>query len=173
MTRAPERPILVELHTDGACIGNPGPGGWGAVVISGLARRELSGGFRATTNNRMEIYAAIAAVRALEGPSSGVLFSDSCYVVDAIEKRWAVGWRTRGWMRTKKERAVNADLWSALLDLLEPHAIRFQWVRGHAGNRENEACDRLANAAARRGGWPDDEGYERPARAGSRGLFET
>lgn len=151
------------VFTDGACIGNPGPGGYGVVIVGASGRRELSGGFRRTTNNRMEIFAAVAALRALEKPSKGVLHSDSRYVVDSIAKGWAVGWRKKNWMRTKTERALNSDLWQLMLELLEPHEIRFQWVRGHAGHAENERCDQLANTAARGRELVVDDGYERPA----------
>ncbi|MFO1010758.1 MAG: ribonuclease HI [Planctomycetota bacterium] len=161
------------LFTDGACIGNPGPGGYGVVIVGPDGRREASGGFRRTTNNRMEIFAALAAVRALDKPTKGVLHSDSRYVVDAIAKKWAVGWRAKGWMRTKTEPALNSDLWKLLLEALEPHAIRFQWVRGHAGHRENERCDALANTAARGRELAIDDGYERPqVRASGASLFE-
>lgn len=153
----------LQVFTDGACIGNPGPGGYGVVIVGASGRREASGGFRRTTNNRMEIFAAIAAVRMLERPAKGVLHSDSRYVVDAIAKKWAVGWRAKGWMRTKTEPAMNSDLWRMLLELLEPHELRFQWVRGHAGHRENERCDALANTAARGRELAIDDGYERPA----------
>jgi ribonuclease HI len=163
----------LQVFTDGACIGNPGPGGYGVVLVGPGARRELSGGFRLTTNNRMELFAAVAALRALEQPTRGVLHSDSRYVVDAIEKGWARGWRAKRWMRTKRERASNSDLWQILLQLLEPHEIRFQWVRGHAGHRENERCDRLANAAARGTDLQSDAGYERPPGALAPGLFDA
>lgn len=163
----------LQVFTDGACIGNPGPGGYGVVIVGASGRRELSGGFRRTTNNRMEIYGALAALRALPGPSRGVLHSDSRYVVDAIAKGWAVGWRSRNWMRTKSERALNADLWKTMLELLEPHDIRFQWVKGHAGHRENERCDELANSAARGASLAVDDGYERIGGQSARGLFEA
>ncbi|MBI5361978.1 MAG: ribonuclease HI [Planctomycetes bacterium] len=163
----------IQLFTDGACIGNPGPGGYGVVLVGADGRRELSGGFRRTTNNRMEIYAAIAALRALERPATGVLYSDSRYVVDSIAKRWAIGWRAKNWMRTKTERALNSDLWELVLALLEPHDVRFQWVRGHAGHRENERCDELATTAARGRELAIDAEYERPSAARASGLFDA
>ena len=150
----------VTIYTDGACIGNPGPGGYGAVLLSGQHRKELSGGFANTTNNRMEILAAIVGLEALKKPSSVTLYSDSRYLVDAIEKGWAVKWQANGWMRNKKDRAVNPDLWERLLALTKQHDVEFRWVRGHAGNKENERCDKLAVAAAKGRNLPVDSGYK-------------
>jgi ribonuclease HI len=150
----------VTIYTDGACTGNPGPGGYGTVLIYGEHRRELSGGYRLTTNNRMEMMAAIVGLQSLKHPCSVTLYSDSKYVVDAIMQGWAVRWRSRGWMRTKTEKAVNADLWQQLLSLCEQHQVEFRWVKGHSGNVENERCDRLAVAAAQHSNLPSDEGYE-------------
>ena len=151
----------VTIYTDGACIGNPGPGGYGAVLLYGDNRRELSGGFAETTNNRMEILAAVVGLEALKYPCNVTLYSDSRYVVDAIEKGWARKWKANGWMRNKRERAVNPDLWERLLALTARHSVEFRWVRGHAGNKENERCDRLANGAARGQGLPIDPGYRK------------
>jgi ribonuclease HI len=150
----------VTLYTDGACINNPGPGGYGVVLLFNSHRKELSKGYRKTTNNRMEILAAIAGLEALKEPCIVTLYSDSQYVVQAIEKGWARRWRENGWMRNKKEKAVNPDLWERLLELCNIHTIQFEWLRGHAGNSENERCDELATAAARGSDLGVDEGYE-------------
>jgi ribonuclease HI len=151
----------VELYTDGACSYNPGPGGYGVVLIYGAHRKELSAGFRRTTNNRMEILAAIAGLEALKEPCCITLYSDSQYLVDSIEKGWAVRWQANGWKRNRKEKAVNPDLWERLLALCKIHKVQFEWVRGHAGHKENERCDRLATAAAQGSDLAVDEGYEK------------
>lgn len=149
----------VTIYTDGACSGNPGPGGYGAVLLYGGARKELSGGYRMTTNNRMEILAVIKGLEALKEPCRVLLYSDSKYVVDAIEKGWVAKWRQNGWMRNKKERALNADLWEQMIVLLEKHQVSFHWVKGHADNPENERCDELARMAIQGGALLDDEMY--------------
>ena len=128
----------------------------------GEQRKELSGGYRLTTNNRMELMGPIKALQTLKQSYVVILYSDSRYVVDAIEKGWVERWRAKGWMRNKKDRAVNPDLWERLLDLCSEHEVEFRWVRGHAGNRYNERCDRLATQAARQKNLPIDEGYESP-----------
>jgi ribonuclease HI len=151
----------VEIFTDGACRRNPGPGGYGVVLLYESRRRELSGGFRLTTNNRMEILAAIAGLEALKEPCRVRLYSDSQYLVNAIEKGWAARWRAAGWKRNSREKAVNPDLWERLLELCRVHRVEFLWVRGHAGHPENERCDRLATAAADAPDLGVDEGYER------------
>jgi ribonuclease HI len=151
----------VRLYTDGGCINNPGPGGYGVVLIYGSHRRELSGGFRWTTNNRMEIFAAIAGLEALKEPCRVTLFSDSQYVVNAMQKGWASRWQANGWRRSGKERALNPDLWERLLELCGIHEVKFEWVRGHAGDAENERCDELATAAARGSDPGIDEVYEK------------
>jgi len=138
----------VTLYTDGGCIGNPGPGGYGVVMVYDSYRKELSGGFLRTTNNRMEIFAAIAGLEALKEPCRVTLVSDSQYLVYAIQKGWARKWKANGWKRNNKERAINPDLWERLLKLCDIHDVRFEWVRGHAGHPENERCDQLAKAAA-------------------------
>ena len=143
---------IVRAFTDGACLGNPGPGGYGAILVFGEHRKELSGGEDATTNNRMELQACIAALRALKHPCDVEITSDSRYVVQGIEDGWAERWRRNGWMRTKKDPAKNADLWQELLDLCAIHRVRFLWVRGHDGHPENERADELAVAAARQSG---------------------
>ena len=151
----------VTLYTDGACSNNPGPGGYGTVLIYDSHRKELSGGYRRTTNNRMEILAAIVGLETLKEPCRVTLFSDSQYLVNAIEKGWALRWQANGWMRNRKEKAVNPDLWDRLLELCKIHTVQFEWVRGHAGHSENERCDELATAAVRSSNLAVDEGYER------------
>ena len=151
----------VTIYTDGACIGNPGPGGYGVVLLHGQNRKELSGGFRSTTNNRMELMAVIIALEALKRPTKVTLYSDSRYVVDALNKGWAKKWRANGWMRNKNDRAVNPDLWQRLLAAVENHDVDFKWVRGHAGVTENERVDKLATTAARQRDLPADQGYSR------------
>lgn len=150
----------IVVYTDGGCSYNPGPGGYGAVILEGGRRRELSGGFRLTTNNRMELTACIQALKALAEPSRVLLFSDSKYVVDGITKGWAARWKKNGWMRTAAERAENYDLWEELLGLCSRHKVEFVWVKGHAGTAGNECCDRLATAAAAGRDLPPDPGYE-------------
>ena len=149
----------VTIYTDGACSGNPGPGGYGTVLLYGEARKELSGGYRLTTNNRMEILAVIKGLEALKEPCRVLLYSDSKYVVDAIEKGWVAKWRQNGWMRNKKERAQNVDLWERMTALLEKHQVSFHWVKGHANNPENERCDELELMAIQRGSLLEDEMY--------------
>lgn len=134
----------VEIFTDGACSGNPGPGGWGAVLRYGAHEKEIVGGQKETTNNRMELTAVIAALTLLKEPCRVTLTTDSKYVIDGIEKGWAKKWRQNGWMRTKTEKAKNADLWEELLDLCDRHSVTFRWVHGHQGHPENERCDELA-----------------------------
>ena len=138
----------VEVFTDGACSGNPGPGGWGAVLRYNGHEKELSGGEANTTNNRMELCAGIFALEALKEPCEVKLYSDSQYVCNALKLGWAKKWRAQGWMRNKKDKALNPDLWERLLRLCEIHVVEVNWVKGHAGHPENERCDRLAVAAA-------------------------
>lgn len=147
------------IHTDGACLGNPGPGGYGVILDHQGRRKELSGGYALTTNNRMELLAAIIGLEALKQPCDVTLYSDSRYLVDAIEKGWATRWRRNGWMRNKREAAVNPDLWERLLNLLDQHAAELHWVRGHSGHPDNERCDALASSAARGKNLPTDPGY--------------
>ena len=134
----------VEIFTDGACSGNPGPGGYGVILRYNGVEKELSGGDSETTNNRMELTAAIKGLEALKERCSVTLYSDSKYLTDAINCGWAVKWRENGWMRTKREPALNVDLWEKLLELMEEQDVTFVWVKGHAGHPENERCDRLA-----------------------------
>ena len=136
----------VEIFTDGACSGNPGPGGWGAVLRYGSVEKELSGGEKETTNNRMELSAVIAALEALKEPCEVTLCSDSKYVIDAVTKGWAKNWRKNNWIKSDKKPALNIDLWERLLCLLEKHDVSFVWIKGHAGHPENERCDKLAVA---------------------------
>ena len=134
----------VTLYTDGACSGNPGPGGWGAILMYGPHKKELSGGERNTTNNRMELTAVIRGLEALNEPCAVELYSDSKYVIDALEKGWARGWKARGWVKADKKPALNPDLWDKLLALCERHTVNLHWVKGHAENQYNNRCDELA-----------------------------
>jgi ribonuclease HI len=158
------------IYTDGSALGNPGPGGYGVVLKYNGHLKELSGGFRKTTNNRMELYAIIIALQALKNPSRVTLYTDSQYVVKAINKGWLKRWQAKGWMRNKKEPALNVDLWVELLPLLELHEVEFVWLRGHVGNPDNERCDHLAKQAAQRSNLPPDSAYEDPAQI-QPGLF--
>ena len=141
---------FVEIFTDGACSGNPGPGGWGAILEYKGHERELSGGEANTTNNRMELTAVIRGLEALTEPCIVELYSDSKYVIDALEKGWAWGWKKRGWIKSDKKPALNPDLWERLLELTQRHELRYHWVKGHAENEKNNRCDELAVAASRR-----------------------
>ena len=134
----------VDIYTDGACRGNPGPGGWGAILVYNGREKELSGGEPNTTNNRMELTAVITALSALKESCEVTLTSDSKYVIDALEQGWAVGWRQRGWKKADKSPALNPDLWERLLELVEYHRVTTVWVKGHAGHPYNERCDELA-----------------------------
>ena len=134
----------VTIYTDGACSGNPGPGGWGAVLKYGAHERELSGGEAQTTNNRMELTAVIEARRLLKEQCEVELYSDSKYVIDALEKGWAKGWKARGWVKSDKKPALNPDLWERLLALCDYHTVKLHWVKGHAANAYNNRCDELA-----------------------------
>ena len=138
--------MIVEIFTDGACSGNPGPGGYGAILRFGEHTKEISGGEALTTNNRMELMGVISALSALKYPCDVVLTTDSKDVVDSVTKGWAKSWRSNGWIKSDKKPALNADLWEKLLDLLDEHNVRFVWVKGHAGHPENERCDALAVA---------------------------
>ena len=151
--------INITIYTDGGCLGNPGPGGYGAVLLQGDRRKELSGGFKLTTNNRMELMGAIMALEALKARCKVTLHSDSQYVVNAVEKGWAQKWRRNGWRKPDKQMAMNPDLWERLLDLCSRHDVKFVWVRGHNGNVENERCDVLANLAQAKKDLPPDTGY--------------
>ena len=138
----------VGIFTDGACSGNPGPGGWGTILRYNGVEKELSGGEANTTNNRMELTAVISGLKALKEPCEVTLYSDSQYVCNALKLGWAKKWQSQGWMRNKKEPALNPELWEELLRLCDVHQVEVVWVKGHAGHPENERCDRLAVAAA-------------------------
>ena len=155
----------ITIYTDGACQANPGPGGYGAVLIAGGQRRELSGGFRKTTNNRMELFSVIRALSELGEPNCRVtVFSDSQYVVNMINGGYARQWQRNGWRRNGgKDPVLNSDLWGTLLDLCARHDVKFIWVRGHTDNKENSRCDELAVAARQVANLPADEGYEKPS----------
>jgi ribonuclease HI len=150
----------VVIYTDGGAIDNPGPGGYGVVLRYKGHRKELSGGFRSTTNNRMELLACIEGLKALKNPCQVVLYSDSKYVVNGITKGWARKWQANGWKLSKKRKAENVDLWEQLLALCEQHDVEFRWVRGHAGNPDNERCDQLAMQAASRPTLLPDTAFE-------------
>jgi len=136
----------VYIFSDGACSGNPGPGGYGAILRCDGREKELSGGDAHTTNNRMELMGVITALEALKFPCKVILQTDSKYVVDSVTKGWAKSWRKNGWVKSDKKPALNSDLWERLLNLLEIHDVTFTWIKGHAGHEENERCDRLAVA---------------------------
>ncbi len=137
----------VYIFSDGACSGNPGPGGYGVILRYGDKEKELSGGEAHTTNNRMELMGVITGLEALKYPCRVIIQTDSKYVVDGIEKGWAKSWRSKGWIKSDKKPALNPDLWGRLLDLLDMHDVKFTWIKGHAGHPENERCDALAVAA--------------------------
>ncbi len=136
----------VEIFTDGACSGNPGPGGWGAILRCDGKEKEISGGEKETTNNRMELTAVIMALKALKYPCQVTVTTDSKYVCDAINQKWVYGWRDNGWRKKDKKPALNPDLWQDLLSLLEKHQVDFLWVKGHNDHPENERCDKMAVA---------------------------
>lgn len=150
----------VTIYTDGSSRGNPGPGGYGVVLKTSEYRKELSGGFRKTTNNRMELLGVIEGLKALKRRCKVKVYSDSKYIVDAVNQGWARRWKANNWKRNKKEKALNPDLWKQLLSLLDTHEVEFIWVKGHANNVENNRCDRLAVTSARKPGLPADTGYE-------------
>ncbi len=149
----------VIAHTDGSCLGNPGPGGWAARLSCKGKVRLLSGGFARTTNNRMEIYAALMALEALTRPCKVEVHTDSRYLRDAVEKRWLAAWRKKDWKKADNKPVLNRDLWERLIVQLERHRVRLHWVEGHAGHAENEEVDALARAAASASGLPADTGY--------------
>ena len=134
----------IDIYTDGACSGNPGPGGWGAILRYNGVEKELSGSQAETTNNRMELTAVISALGALKEPCEVTVYTDSKYVCDAITKGWVYSWKRNGWKKADKKPALNSDLWEQMLTLLKTHKTEFVWLKGHAGHPENERCDRLA-----------------------------
>ncbi len=149
----------VKIYTDGGCLGNPGKGGYAAILTFGEHTKEISGGYALTTNNRMELMACIKALEALKYPCEVTITSDSKYVVDGISKGWAKKWKNNNWKRSNKSLAENVDLWDRLLSLSEYHVTNFVWVRGHDGHDENERCDKLAKGAAKRENLEEDKGY--------------
>ncbi len=151
----------VIIYTDGGSLGNPGPGGFAAVIIKGGKISEISGGYRLTTNNRMELMACVSALESIKLQSSVILYSDSRYVVDAIAKGWAKRWQANSWMRNKTEPAKNSDLWKRLLDLCDQSSIDFKWIKGHANISGNERCDQLAKQAVMSNELPPDEIFEK------------
>jgi ribonuclease HI len=152
-------PKNVIIHTDGSCLGNPGPGGWAAILRYQDHEREMAGGFALTTNNRMEILAVLMALRALKEPCLADLYTDSQYVAKAIQEDWLGKWQANGWRTAAKKSVKNRDLWELLPPLLEKHDVRFHWLKGHAGHPENERCDVLARTWAGLPGLPADEGF--------------
>ncbi len=150
----------LDIYTDGACSGNPGAGGYGVVMLYKGARKELSQGYKVTTNNRMEMLAVIKALEALKESCEVTLYSDSKYVVDSITKGWVYGWEKSGWVKSDKKKALNVDLWERMLPLLEKHKVEFVWVKGHADNVENERCDELARIALAEDNLLEDKNYK-------------
>ncbi|MCF7957190.1 MAG: ribonuclease HI [Phycisphaerae bacterium] len=152
----------VRLYTDGGCSPNPGPGGYGTILVYGQYRKELSGGYQLTTNNRMEITAVIMGLKALKKKCVVQVYTDSKYVKNTMSLGWAARWRDNGWCRDKKrtKKAINPDLWQEMLDLCEKHEVEFIWVKGHAGHRENERCDEIAGFAMKKSDLPPDAGYQ-------------
>lgn len=148
--RNEKRMKTVEIYTDGACSGNPGPGGWGAILRYRDTEKELSGGAADTTNNRMELTAVIKALALLKEPCVVELYSDSKYVIDGLSKGWAKGWQKRGWIKSDKKPALNPDLWERLLELTDQHEMRYHWVKGHAENEKNNRCDQMAVAESKK-----------------------
>ncbi len=150
----------VQIYTDGASSGNPGPGGYGVVLLHNNHRKELSGGFRKTTNNRMELMAVVVGLKALKTKCKVTVYSDSKYIVDAVKKGWLDSWAGKGWVRNKKDKLSNPDLWQELYGLLKKHEVEFSWVEGHKGNIENERCDFLAVQASQKPNLPPDINFE-------------
>ena len=148
------------ISTDGSCLGNPGPGGYGVILRYKDSRKELCGGYRRTTNSRMELMAAIVGLEALKERCLVTLRSDSSYVLRGLQEGWAKRWRDNGWMRNDKERALNPDLWGRLLEACGNHEVKYEWVKGHSGDPENERCDQIAKAVAERPDLPSDKEYD-------------
>ncbi|MCF8085932.1 MAG: ribonuclease HI [Desulfohalobiaceae bacterium] len=159
MTESEQTP-QVTIYTDGACLGNPGPGGWAALIKSGGKCREIAGGYRRTTNNRMEISALIQALNALETPCRVEAYTDSRYLNDALNKGWLAGWVKNGWRTASKKPVKNRDLWEALLKELQRHRVHLSWTKAHSGQKENERCDHLAKLQAQKTNLPGDPGME-------------
>ncbi|MCX6149099.1 MAG: ribonuclease HI [Ignavibacteriales bacterium] len=148
------------IFTDGGSLGNPGPGGYGIIIKYKDKVKEISGGYKLTTNNRMELMGTIVALNALKEKCNVTLHTDSKYVVDGIEKGWAERWKKNGWKRNKKDKAENPDLWDKLLEVISQHNVKMEWVKGHAGHPENERCDKLVKEAASQNHLPEDKGYK-------------
>lgn len=159
MTNNPDTLNQVIIHADGSSLGNPGPGGWGALLDWNGQRKTLNRGYRLTTNNRMEIRGVLHALEHLTRPCRVTVFTDSQYVRDAVEKKWLQNWVRNGWLTAGKKPVKNRDLWEQLLPLLSKHEVRFCWIKGHAGHPENEECDRLAKRSASQANLPADDGY--------------
>ena len=153
-------PETVTIYTDGSCLGNPGPGGWAAKLACRGKIKTLSGGFARTTNNRMEILSAIMALEALTRPAEVLLYTDSRYVRDSVEKGWLWGWRKKGWKKADGKPVLNQDLWERLVPLLGRHRVKLHWVEGHSGQADNEEVDTLAREAASQGNLPKDTGFQ-------------
>lgn len=153
-------PGIIVIHTDGGASPNPGVGGYGVVLQKGNHRKELFAGYELTTNNRMEMMGVIAALEALQEPSSVILHTDSKYVVDSISRRWVYGWKRRGWKKSDGKQPENVDLWKKIIHLLDTHDVEFRWVKGHAGNLENERCDTLVAEAKKQNPLKVDSGYQ-------------
>ena len=151
----------IDLYTDGACTGNPGKGGYGAVLIYYGVRKEISGGYILTTNNRMELIAAIEALKKLKEPCEVNLYSDSKYLTDAINKGWLNSWKKNNWKKSDRKQVLNVDLWEELLTLMSIHSVNYIWVKGHAGNEFNEICDTLAVEAYTNSATLEDIGYKK------------
>lgn len=160
MATATSKRITVVVYTDGCSLGNPGPGGYGVVLICGKHRKEIAGGFRHTTNNRMELMACIVALQGLKRESRVILYTDSQYVASGIGRGWARRWQQRGWKTERGEDVKNRDLWEQLLKLCEKHRVEVRWIKGHSGIEENERCNRLAREAAAGDNLPPDVGYD-------------
>ena len=165
----PARPNIT-IYTDGSSRGNPGRGGFGTLLISGTRRKEIAVGYQKTTNNRMELLAAIAGLEVLKRPSDVTLYSDSKYVIDAVNKGWLNGWKRRGWIKSDKQPVKNVDLWKRLDAAAAEHAVTWKWVKGHAGHPENERCDELATSAADGDDLKPDRGFEQQQQQGDLGL---
>ncbi len=159
----------VLIYTDGSSRGNPGPGGYGSMLIYGENIKELKGGFKKTTNNRMELMAVITALEAIKEPCEVEVYSDSKYVIDAMEKGWIHSWRLKGWVKSDKKPVKNTDLWQRLYKAAQVHKMSWKWVKGHVGNKYNERCDYLATSAAKKKNLPEDLGFN--VDAGSQDLL--
>jgi ribonuclease HI len=150
----------IKIYTDGGSLGNPGPGGYGVIIKYKDKVKEFSGGYKLTTNNRMELMAAIVGLSKLKEQCAVTLYTDSKYLADGINQGWAERWKQNGWKRNKKDKAENIDLWDKLLNLITEHKVKIEWVKGHAGHKENERCDKLVKEAVAKNHLPADEGYE-------------